>query len=66
MAVPSVPGLPALATVRAFVAAAWDVVARLWLVTSAWLGLGRSASRQLAQITDPQRFLGNRVRLRAS
>lgn len=57
MAAPSVPGMPALMSVRAFAAAVWDVVARLWLVTSAWLGLGRSASRQLAQITDPQRFV---------
>jgi hypothetical protein len=48
---------PALSAVRAFAAAAWDTVVRLWLVTAAWLGLGRAGPRQLAQITDPQRFV---------
>jgi hypothetical protein len=60
-AAPSVSGAsaghPALSTVRAFTAAVWDTVARLWLVTAAWLGLGRSGPRRLAQITDPQRFV---------
>jgi hypothetical protein len=43
--------------VRAFTAVAWDTLVRLWLVAAAWLGLGRIGPRQLAQITDPQRFV---------
>ncbi len=59
---PAMPGGPArsrpvLATARAIAAAAWDTGVRLWLLTSAWLGLGRSSARRLAQITDPQRFV---------
>lgn len=57
MTAPSLPAMPVLASVRAFAATAWDAVGRLWLVTSAWLGLGRPAARRLAQITDPQRFV---------
>jgi hypothetical protein len=57
MAAASGSGAPVLAAVRAFAAAVWDTVARLWLVTAAWLGLGRSGSRRLAQITDPRRFV---------
>ena len=60
-AAPSASGMsadpPALSTVRAFAAAVWDTVVRLWLVTSAWLGLGRPGPRRLAQITDPQQFV---------
>jgi hypothetical protein len=59
---PSVSGEPAsrrsaLATARTIAAAVWDTVVRIWLVTSARLGLGRSASRRLAQITEPERFV---------
>lgn len=58
----SVPGpparrRPALAVARAIAAAGWDTVVRLCLVTAAWLGLGRSSARRLAQITDPHRFV---------
>src|SRR4051812_34841647 len=56
----SVPGPPARrrpAVARAIAAAVWDTVVRLCLVTAAWLGLGRSSARRLAQITDPQRFV---------
>ena len=48
---------PAVSTVRALAATAWDTVVRVWLVTAAWLGLGRPGPRRLAQITDPQRFV---------
>ena len=60
-AAPSMSGLSvghaALSTMRAFASAAWDTVVRFWLVTAAWLGVGRSGPRRLAQITDPQRFV---------
>lgn len=46
-----------LAIVRAIGAVAWDVAARIGLVTTAWLGLRRRASHRLAQITDPQQFV---------
>src|SRR4051794_5310303 len=58
-AVPGAPamGRPGLAAARAIAAGMWDTVVRLWLVTAAWLGLGRSGPRRLAQITDPRRFV---------
>ena len=49
---------------RAMLAAAWaialaggDVAVRIWRVTAAWLGVGRTATWRLAQITDPVRFV---------
>jgi hypothetical protein len=58
----AVPGAPVrrrtvLAATRAIAAAGWDTGVRLWLVTAAWLGLGRSSARRLSQITDPRRFV---------
>jgi hypothetical protein len=46
-----------LVAARAVAAAVWDMVTRIWLVTAARLGFGRTAARRLAQITEPRRFV---------